>query len=150
MDTKYDAILYVEQPINEASYDKRVYNNGKNKYLSGPKGFNMYPDADDPMLYNAYSFGNAVRQNLQNIGNGVSCKVTDFKKWVVVEISHHDTITGKTSSKTFLIVFTKDKGSGIVLSTNNRFRTISGADQACSYIRSACSALQSDTSNRIG
>jgi hypothetical protein len=129
--------------INES--DERLYTR---RIPGDTKGFTQYINADDPKLYQAYSFGNALRQNLSNIGYGFSCKVTDFKKWVVAEIIHHNTITGKTSSKTFLIVF-KDKGDGIVLSTHNKYRTISGVDQAASYIRSACSSLQNDTQNRI-
>ena len=105
--------------------------------------------ADDPKLYNMFSFGNIVRQAIGNMGAEYSCQVTDFKKWVVVTVSHSNIITGKLSSKTFLIVFDLNK-EGIVLSTHNRYRTISGVDQAISYIRSACQALQSDTQNRIG
>lgn len=140
---KYDAILCVENPINET--DNRLH---ARRTPGDNKGFTQYLNADDPKLYQAYSFGSALRQTLSNIGYGFSCKVTDFKKWVVAEITHHNTITGRTSSKTFLIVF-KDKGDGIVLSTHNKYRTISGVDQAASYIRSACSSLQNDTQNRI-
>lgn len=141
---KYDAVLVVDTPINES--DARIYNKGG--YLTSPKGFTQYIDADDPKLYDMYSFGNAVRQNLSNMGQGFSCSVVDFKKWVVVTVSHSNHITGRTSSKTFLIVFKPNK-DGIVLSTHNRYRTISGAEQACSYIRSACSALQNDTQAKI-
>lgn len=145
MQKKYDAILVLDQTINEG-YDDRIYSKGG--YVSGPKGFTQYPDADDPKLYNAYSFGNMVRQSLGNIGQGFSCNVIDFKKWVIVTITHSNHITGRTSSKTFLIVFKSNK-DGIVLSTHNRYRTISGVEQACSYIRSACSALQNDTQSKI-
>lgn len=144
---KYDAILYItpDNMISESS-DKRMHSR---KIPSQTQGFSQYWDADDPKLYNAFTFGNAVSQYFNNMSGGYFCKVTDFKKWVVVEISKHDTITGKTSSKTFLIVF-QEKGDGIVLSTHNRYRSISGVDQAISYIKSACSTLSSDTQNRVG
>ena len=141
---KYDAILYVTpDSINEA--DSRI---SGGKILAQPRSFTMY-NVDDPMLYTSFNFASAVTNSLNNMGHGYSCKVTDFKKWVVVDVSHHNSITGKTSSKVFLIVF-KEKGEGIVLSTHNRFRSISGVEQAISYIRNSCGALQSDTQNRIG
>lgn len=144
MQKKYDAILYVEQPINEA--DKRSYHK---KGYSGPGGNSRYWDTYDPKLYDMFSFGNSLRQSLNSMGTGFSCEVTDFKKWVVVTVHHSNILTGKSASKTFLVVFNPDK-DGIVLSTHNRYRTISGVDQAASYIRSACNALQSDTQNNIG
>jgi hypothetical protein len=148
MQKKYDAILYVEQPLNEDIVDRRVINKGKTP--SQTQGFTQYSNTDDPALYHAFSFGNAVRQSLNSMGPGYSCQVIDFKKWVVVTVTHSHMITGKSSSKTFLIVFAPDK-DGIVLTTHNRYRSISGVDQACSYIKSSCQALQSDTqNNRIG
>lgn len=147
MQKKYDAILFIEQHINEDTIDKRVLNKGK--IPSATRGFTQYYNADDPTLYNAFSFGNAVRQSLNSMGQDYSCQVTDFKKWVVVTVTHSNMITGKSSSKTFLIVFSADK-DGIVLTTHNRYRSISGVDQACSYIKSSCQALQNDTQNRIG
>ena len=147
MDKKYDAILCLERPLNE-NMDSRNYNNS-GKYIGPTQGFTQYVDADDPLLYTSYSFGNTLRNSLSSMGNGYSCKVNDFKKWVVVEVSHHNTVTGKTVSKTFLIVF-KDKGDGIVLSTHNRFRTIHGVEQAATYIKSACGSLRNDTQNKIG
>lgn len=146
MQKKYDAILVLQPAINEAATDIRMHNKKPNSRYGH---FDGTTDADDPRMYNSFTFGNAVRQYFSNMGNGYACQVTDFKKWVVVTVSYSNHITGKISSKTFLIVFQPD-GDGIVLSTHNRYRTISGVDQACSYIRSACSALQSETQNRIG
>lgn len=145
MQEKYDAILYVKPNINES--DARMYSKGKTN-LTTAKGFTRYIDADDPKLYDAFSFGNAARQALNNIGPGFTCQVTDFKKWVVITITHSNVITGRSSSKTFLVVFNPNK-DGIILTTANRYRTISGIEQACSYIRSACSALQNDTQSKI-
>lgn len=145
MQKKYDAVLYIETPINES--DKRVYNKGK--IPSSTRGFSQYYTADDPKMYSSFTFGNAVRQSLNSMGQGYSCQVTDFKKWVVVVVTYSDIITGKLSSKTFLIVFNYEK-DGIVLSTHNRYRSISGVEQACSYIKSSCQVLQQDTQNRVG
>lgn len=143
---KYDAILCVEPNINENYEDDRIY---AKKIPGVTKGFSQYFDVDDPKMYSQFTFGNIMRQSLNNVGNGFYAEVTDFKKWVTVRVSHHNHITGKTSSKTFLIVF-KKKGDGIVLSTHNRFRTISGVDQAISYIKSAMNSLTNDTQNRVG
>lgn len=141
---KYDAILCVELPINES--DDRLY---AKRGPGATRGFGPYWNADDPKMYGSFTFGNSLKQSLGNMGYGYGCQVTDFKKWVVVNVTYHNHITGKSSSKTFLIVF-KEKGDGIVLSTHNRYRTISGVDQAASYIKSVCNGLQSDTQNRIG
>lgn len=142
---KYDAVLYVDQMINETDYriHARKAPNG-NFYSMDGRPYN----SDDPKMYNAFSFGNIMRNALNNMGDGYSAEVTEFKKWVVVRVSHHDHMSGVSASKTFLVVF-KDKGDGIVLSTHNKYRTISGADQALSYIRSACSSLRNLTQNRI-
>lgn len=142
---KYDAVLYVDSALNEAA-DPRVKGGGKK--IMADKGFTQYLDIDDPQLYTNFSFGNIVRQTLNSIGNGYSCQVTDFKKWIVVTVTHSNIMTGKSSSKTFLIVFTLDK-NGMILTTSNRYRTISGVEQACSYIRSACTVLQSETQSKI-
>lgn len=142
---KYDAILYIdnEELINE---DER--NIGTKSTDASMKGFKVGANWDDPALYNAFSFGQRLRSGLNDMGKGFSCDVTDFKKWVVVKMNHHDIISGRTSSKTFLVVF-KHKGDGVILSTHNRYRSISGPDQAISYIRSAASVLQSSNSSKI-
>lgn len=146
MQEKYDAVLYIDSSINEN--DERLYNKGK--VLGSPQAFkgNMANYNDDPKLYSLFSFGNDIRRAFSS-EPGYYCQVTDFKKWVVVTVSYSDTITGKLSSKTFLIVFNPDK-DGIILSTHNRYRSISGVGQAITYIKSACQSLKSDTQNRIG
>ena len=142
---RYDAILCIDE--NQMIFeDDRMY---ATKIPSQTKGFGRYYNADDPKMYAYYTFGNILRQSLSNMSPGYSCKVTDFKKWVVVDVTYHNHITGKSSSKTFLIVF-KHKGDGIVLSTHNKYRSISGVDQAISYIKSVCGSLQNDAQNRIG
>ena len=83
------------------------------------------------------------------MGPGYSAEVSDFKKWVVVRATYHNFETSRSATKTFLIVFQADNGDGIVLSTHNRYRTISGVDQASSYIRSACSTLKNSTQSKL-
>ena len=116
---------------------------------TSPRYFHGSYDYDDPQMYNTYSFGRTLRSQLSGLGAGFSCRVTDFKKWVVVDMSYHDIVTGRTSSKTFLIVF-KQKGDGIVLSTHNRYRSISGVDQAASYIRNVANSVKDSTQSKIG
>lgn len=142
---KYDAILYFnpEETINESDRKNASKNAvGADKFVKGSLAW------DDPRLFNQHSFGQILRSSLNNIGNGWSCNVTDFNKWVVVEMSHHDTVTGRTSSKTFLVVF-QEKGDGIVLSTNNKYRSISGAEQAVSYIKNASGALRDSNQTKL-
>ena len=142
---KYDAILYIDSNINENG-DERIITR---KPMSGvTHGFTKSYDYDDPKIYANTSYGATLQRNLGNMGDNFSCRVTDFKKWVVVEVEHNNYITGRSASKTFLIVF-QHKGDGIVLSTHNKYRTVSGVDQAISYIRSACSSLQNATQSKI-
>jgi hypothetical protein len=144
---KYDAVLYIvpEENVLENN-DPKIY--AKKGHLGPDKAFNVHTNWDDPKLYNAYSFGRSIQQGLSSLGDGFSCRVTDFAKWVVVEVSHHNILTGRTASKTFLIVFQQDN-SGIVLSTANRYRTISGVSQAISYIRTSMSTLQGSNQSKI-
>ena len=142
---KYDAVLYVtpEHTINEADRKNAAASAiGHDKYFKGSINW------DDPKLHNPYSFGQSLRSALNNLGGGWSCKVTDFNKWVVVEMGHHDVITGRTSSKTFLVVF-QEKGNGIVLNTHNKYRSISGVEQAISYIKSASSSLKDSNQTKL-
>jgi hypothetical protein len=95
-----------------------------------------------------------MASELNNWRSGYSAKVSDFGKWVVVEVTHHDYISGRSASKTFLVVFDggpkgTDKGGGMVLTTANKYRTISGYSQAVSYIKSVAGALESATSQKL-
>ena len=153
--SKYDAILIYDANkfINEAVGDERSFT-GKNV---GP-GKNVstvpYMWYDDPKLYASNAFGRMMLNDLNNWKQGYSAKVTDFGKWVVVEVTYHHHVTGRSASKTFLVVFDggpkgTDKGGGMVLSTANKWRTISGYGQASSYIKSASGALESATSQKL-
>lgn len=151
--SKYDAILIcnTDDIINEGAYDDRSYGSttiGKN---TGKVPYLWY---DDPKLYAANAFGKMMLNDLNNWKQGYSAKVTDFGKWVVVEVTYHHHVTGRSASKTFLVVFDggpkgTDKGGGMVLSTANKWRTISGYTQASTYIKAASTALEATTSQKI-
>lgn len=145
---KYDSILYIEpELINEV---ERMNGTDNPEWSVGFK--NVIPglpyNVDDPKMYNAFTFGRMVKSAIDSWGSGWSSEVSDFKKWVVVRVKYHDYNTSRSATKTFLIVFQLE-GDGIVLSTHNRYRSISGTQQAISYIKSACSALKNSTQTRI-
>lgn len=142
-----DTVLYVTESINEGNYDDR-YNGTElpDARIKWSKGGSY--NYDDPRLYANNAFGKSLQYELGNMGNGFSAEVTDFGKWVTVRVTHCDFVTGRSSSKTFLIVFS-NKSKGIVLSTANKWRSIDGYAQAASYIRSASYALKSSTQTKI-
>lgn len=151
--SKYDAVLIcnVNDFITEEFGDDR-YKAGAN--VGRDYGKVQYFWYDDPKLYAQNAFGRCIQNDLNNWRQGFSAKVTDFGKWVVVDVTHHNHITGRSASKTFLVVFDggpkgTDKAGGMVLTTANKYRTISGYAQASSYIKSAVAALESSTSQKI-
>ena len=151
--SKYDAILVcnADNIINEAHGDDRIHTHDIPHADAGFVGYLWY---DDPKLHAANAFGKMMLNDLNNWRNGYSAKVSDFGKWVVVEVTYHNYITGRSASKTFLVVFDggpkgTDKGGGMVLTTANKYRTISGYSQASSYIKSASGALESAASQKI-
>ena len=151
--SKCDAVLVCnyEDMLNESYGDKRSYAGdgwGKDVYKDGSFWY------DDPKLYASNAFGRAMQSDLTGWRQGYSAKVSDFGKWVVVEVTYHHHVTGRSASKTFLVVFNggpkgNDPGGGLVLSTANKWRTISGYPQAVSYIKSASSALESGAQQKI-
>lgn len=156
MNSKYDAILIcsiddIVNDINESYGDERYYTGAGPGKDAGKTPYLWY---DDPRLYASNAFGQLMLNDLNNWRKGYSAKVSDFGKWVVVEVTHHNVVTGRSASKTFLVVFDggpkgTDKGGGMVLSTANKWRTISGYSQASSYIKSASGALESATSAKL-
>lgn len=155
--SKYDAVLvcnidpYEVESIFEAYGDERSYTGAGYGKNTGKVPYLWY---DDPRLYAQNAFGRMMQSELNSWKNGYSTKVSDFGKWVVVEVTYHHHVTGRSASKTFLVVFDggpkgTDKGGGMILSTANKWRTISGYSQAVSYIKSASSSLESSTSQKI-
>lgn len=141
----YDTILYINDNITE-SVDDRINGYGLPSQDMPVKG--IYRDYDDPKLFNISSFGNIVRDQLNDMGRGFSCAVTDFNKWIVVDIKYNNIVTGRSAGKTFLIVF-KPEGNGLVMNTANKYRTISGVSQAISYIKSSSSILKNSTQSKL-
>lgn len=147
--SKYDAVLICNtENINEGYGDDRTISKSGPGRIYSKTGLTTY---DDPKLFANNAFGRVVQNALNNWRSDMSSVVTDFGKYVIVEVTHNNRITGRTASKTFLIVFNnnKDTSSGMVFSTANKWRTISGADQAASYIKSASTALESSTSQKL-
>jgi hypothetical protein len=149
--SKYDAVLVCDWNDMVMEYDDRAHTSR----VIGDYGYETFPrNYDDPNLYAGNAFGRQMQSDLNNWRQVYSAKVSDFGKWVVVDVSFHHHVTGRTASKTFLVVFTggpkgTEKGTGIVLSTANKWRSISGASQAASYIKSACGALEQSTSSKL-
>jgi len=99
----------------------------------------------DPKLYAAWSFGKQLQNSIGNVGYGYGCEVSDFGRYVSVKVTYSNPPTGKTASKTFLIVFDPDGKKGNIFQTSNRYRTFSGVGQAASYIKSCVSGLRDKT-----
>ena len=150
--SKYDAVLVIDNSLlTEAYGDERSYTGAGYGKTTGKVPYLSY---DDPKLYAQNAFGKMMLHDLNSWKSGYSAKVTDFGKWVVVEVTYHHHITGRSASKTFLVVFNggpngTDKGGGLILSTANKWRTISGYSQATSYIKAACGSLENETMHKI-
>lgn len=151
--SKYDAVLIcnINEMIPESYGDSRSANRHMNGKDGAFKGDYWY---DDPSLYANNAFGKMMSYDLNGWKRGYSANVTDFGKWVVVDVTYHNHITGRSASKTFLVVFDggpkgNDPSNGMVLTTANKYRTISGYGQAVTYIKSASSALEYSTEQKI-
>lgn len=152
--SKYDAVLIcnIDDAINESYGDDRVYNSGSGYSKTGSKS--TYTWYDDPRLYANNAFGKMMLSDLNGWSSGYSAKVSDFGKWVVVEVTYSNNVTGRTASKIYLVVFDggpkgTSKSDGMVLTTANKWRTISGYGQAVSYIKSSATSLENATSQKI-
>lgn len=144
MDKKYDAILVFNEPINEASRIK------PGQTAAGYHGRTNNVDVDDPAHYTSNALGRSIAQALNNMGDGYWGEVTDFGKWIVANIGYHSYITGRSCTKTFLIVFNNDKNySSVVMSSSTKWRTITNYSEAISYIRSVASQLAGEANRRL-
>lgn len=150
--SKFDSILVMDSSVvNEEYGDPRSYTGAGYGKMDGNVPYLWY---DDPKLFAQNAFGRMMLADLNSWRTGYSAKVSDFGKWVVVDVTYHHHVTGRSASKTFLVVFNggpkgTDKGGGLILSTANKWRTISGYSQAVSYIKSASTALENATSQKI-
>lgn len=107
--------------------------------------YSPYLTYQDPKLYASWAFGKQLQSSLNNIGQGYGCEVSDFGRYVSVKVTYSNPPTGKTASKTFLVVFDPDGKKGNIFQTSNRYRTFSGVGQASSYIKSCVSSLKDKT-----
>lgn len=126
-------VIKLVHPINEV--DGRI--NGKAGYTGtkdyGPNGM---PNLYDWRLYSGSGYGRQLQAFLSG-GNGYSYEVTDMGQYVVVRGTYHNLATGKTTSKTFVIVFDDPKtGDGKIFATSTKWRTVSSINQAANYIKS--------------
>lgn len=141
-----DAILYLDPNSIEEGADSRSLT-GKHivGYDTGPDGA---VNKDDPKMYMSTNFGKQLQYSLNNIGNGFWAEVSDFGKYVTVVAGYHNTVSGRSSTKHFIIVFQKD-GVGTIFTSSTKWRTISGVGQAASYIKSLSGAIESSAANKI-
>jgi hypothetical protein len=142
-----DTILYFNSNINEAVDDRNYATKpwgGVDRPIKG-----QYIDYIDPKLYASWSFGRQLRNELNNMGSGFTCEVSDFGKEIVARVTHSDPVTARSASKTFLITFTGNKGDAFVKSHSNKWRSISGISQAAQYIKSVCSNLSASTQQKM-
>lgn len=152
---EFDGILvFDKESINEDSLNNLTgLGPGDVRALSATTGpnqdkgaYSQYLYYQDPKLFTQWSFGKQIQNNLTNVGSGYGCEVSDFGRYVSVKVTYSNPPTGKSSSKTFLVVFDPDGKKGNVFQTSNRYRTFSGVSQAASYIKSCVSSLRDKTS----
>lgn len=145
---KFDYILVLDNldnSINEATTDPRNYSRKLPSIDINPQG--MYVGIRDPKLMASWAFGKVLQRDLNSMGSGYSCQVHDCGGEVAVTITHCCTDTGKSASRSFIIVFDSKSGDGVIKSSSTRWRSISGIGQAESYIKSVASSLQSITTS---
>jgi len=151
---EYDAVLVYQPTVNESDLsdlmgsgtpDKRA--TATSPWRTDKGAYSNYLFYNDPKLYTAWSFGKQLQNALVGIGSGYSAEVSDYGKYVSARITYSNPPTGRSASKTFLIVFNPDGKEGHVFSSSNRYRTFSGITQAASYIKSASSSLRERTSS---
>ena len=151
---QFDGILVLDNnAVNEDSLNDLMGLGGAdvraNSAAVGPYqdrgAYSQYLNYQDPKLFAQWSFGKQIQNNLTNVGNGYACEVSDFGRYVSVKITYSNPPTGKTASKTFLVVFDPDGKKGNIFQTSNRYRTFSGVSQAASYIKSCVSSLRDKT-----
>lgn len=141
--SKFDYILVVDNSLNEDQTDKRTYNKNLPSVDYNPQG--SYIGIRDLKLMQSWSFGKMIQRDLNSMGSGFSCRVFDVGGEVAVTVTHTDVVTGKSASKSFIIVFDSKNGDGIIKSSSTRWRSISGIGQAESYIKSVANGLSSFT-----
>jgi hypothetical protein len=150
----FDAILYLDNSLQDDIFerglgvDTRTINtripNTADKFADGNHAY-----AINPSLYASWSYGNQLKRSIQSWSSNYSCEVADFGQEIAVTVTHCEPATGRTASKTFLIIFTNTKGDAYVKNHSSKWRSVSGIGQAESYIKSVCSALSNSTQSKM-
>lgn len=100
----------------------------------------------DPRVWMDAGFGRQIARRL-NTGD-FKAMVTDFGKVVTVKVTYHNIGTGKEVSKDFAVVFDdRERGSGNVMVSSTRWRSISSPDQAVTYIQSFMASARNNTNS---
>lgn len=130
--------IQIVQPINEADGRLQGRSGATGAADQGPNGM---IDRYDWRLWTGSGYGRRLQSYLSG-GGGYSYEVTDMGQYVVVRASFHNLGTGKTVSKTFVIVFENPRiGDGKVFATSTKWRTVSNVDQAANYIKSTIQSM---------
>lgn len=131
--------LLILTGINEAA-DGR-YMGRSNTHGAADQGPGGMINRYDWRVWSGSGYGKRLQAALGG-GNGYAFEVTDMGQYVSVRATYHNSATGKTVSKTFIIVFDDPKfGDGRIFATSTKWRTISSLDQAASYIRSTIQSM---------
>lgn len=143
----YDVVLYIDNDhnIQEEFADPRTRPAAGTKslgygydirfgYLKGTQG-NQY-----------FNYGSVLRNSL-SLGKEYAVEVVDFGSEIYCKVTYNNSGTGKSASKSFLVVLdlSQKGGKGMVKSSMAKWRSISDVSQAASYIRSYASALSGRT-----
>lgn len=146
---QFDRVILIDRDIYEAKNDTINYSGGgldpRLKAVPGmfaPQDTIQYITTIGPGAN--LSFGSMIR-NYMPKNNGWSSEVTDFGDAIIVKVSYNNMKTARTSSQTFLILFTTKAGVCKVKSNFAKWRTCGSVEQAASYIRSKSSALSGKT-----
>lgn len=119
-------------------------------YLGLPQAIHetAFQGSPDYSLYNGSRYGQQVQRALGKIGAAYSVEVTDLGKSIVVRAGYHNTVTGRTGFKTFVILMDAiGTNRCSVFATSNKYRSCDSIDQAISYISMYIRSLNGTTSS---
>ncbi len=149
MEDNDNIFLIYDPPINEGTDDPRM-SVGPDSWRMGS---DMGTDAFDWRTWQDTSFGRTLTNRLHSAGINVS--VFDAGKTLSVTAGLEDSATGKTVTKTFIVVFAQPKkkgdaipGYGMIWKSSTKFRTFSSIDQVANYVSSYVRSLVSVVKTR--
>ena len=133
--------IQIINPINES--DGRIVgrSGATGSYDKGP----FYAGQYDWRVWNASSFGKQLQSYLGG-GSGYNYCVTDMGKYVSVLATYHNSSTGKSVQKSFIVVFENPKvGDATVFATSTKWRTVSNVGQVSNYIKQTIQSMIGST-----